>query len=193
MTVLRRRTILVLAVAGVGGVLLLITADRFDAPALIGPGLLLFAVGVFATGVDAIVRRHTVERIRETHRTTIFEGGAAVLLGIALIVFAIGLAVAGAGFLFGAEARLLAAVQERPGGVLLSLGCVTAAGGGSRVLGARSWRGSAGRFLAYLPNRIGGLALVIVGIGLLLIGVLEVVDPAGFDRLAAPVLAPFAD
>lgn len=188
-----RRSILLLALAGVGGLLLIIAADRFDLPVLIGPGLLLFAAGVGAAGLDAITRRHTVERNQATHRTTTFVGAAAVLIGVALIVFALGFAVAGAGYLLGAEDRLIALLRERPGSALLALGCVSAAGGGARVLGARDWRGSAGRFLASIPERFGALLLLMAGVALLAAGALEVVSPAAFDRLVDPLIAPFRD
>jgi hypothetical protein len=39
------RTVLVLVASGIAGLLLLIAAERLQRPALIGPGLLLFAVG----------------------------------------------------------------------------------------------------------------------------------------------------
>lgn len=188
-----RRLILVLALTGIGGVLLLIAAHRFGAPQLTGPGLLLFGVGVFAAGMAAITQRYTLHRIEATHRATIFEGGAAVLIGLALLVFAIGLAVAGFGFMLGAEDRLLALLGRRPGSALIAAGCAIASFGGSRVLGARSWRGSAGRFLASVPARIGGFVLVVVGLGLMAAGVLEVAAPTVFDELAEPILVPFRD
>jgi hypothetical protein len=184
------RLVVVLAVVGVAGLLLLIAADRYERPQLIGPGLLLFAAGTFAAGVDAIRRKHSVDRNSRTTKRQTFQGPAAVLIGLLLVLMSLCLTVAGVGFVLGAEERLLAFLKERPGFALLAIGSVSGAGGGARVLGAREWRGSAGRFLASIPERFSGILLLLFGLALFAIGMFEIAAPAAFDRALDALLAP---
>ena len=144
-----------LALLGLGGLLLLLAAERFARPELIGPGLLLFAAGTFAAGADAIIRRYSVERNRETVARATFQGTAAVLIGVALVILSCAFAAAGASFLLGMEDGVYALLKQRPGGALLVLGTISGAGGGARVLGAREWGGSAGRILGGLAAKRG--------------------------------------
>jgi hypothetical protein len=44
-----------------------------------------------------------------------------------------------------------------------------------------------------VPERIAGAILALAGFALLAAGALEVVDPAAFDELLAPIVAPFRD
>jgi hypothetical protein len=174
---------MVLAITGVGGLLLLIAAQRLGRPALIGPGLLLFAVGVFAAGADAILRRHSIDRSRSTTARQTFTGPAAMLDGLALVVFAFGLAVVGLSFSLAAQARLSALVLERPGLVLVPLGAMISALSTARVIGAREWGGSPWRVLAALPERFAAVILLLLGLVLIGTGVFELTSPAAFDDL----------
>jgi hypothetical protein len=185
------RLLTVLALTGVAGIMLLIAAQHFDRPRLIGPGLILFAFGSFAAGADAIGRRHTVERSRETTRRRTFEGTGAVLLGLMLVILSLGFAVAGAAFLRGSQQRLLAFLAGRPGFALVPAGLAVAAGGGARLFGARDWNGSLGRFLASLPERFSGTILLLSGLALIGAGMLDILAPAAFDNLIDSWLAPF--
>ena len=187
------RWLVVLALIGIAGLLLLIAAERFGRHELIGPGLLLFAVGALAAGVNAIVSRYTYERSDATHRSQTFEGPAAVLIGLVLVILGTALAAAGVSFVLGAEAGLYAFLLERPGFALVPLGLMFAAGGGARVIGARNWRGSAKRFLASIPERIGGSMLLLIGLALLAIGAFEIVMPDGFDDALDALLAPLRE
>jgi hypothetical protein len=136
------RPFVILAIVGVAGLLVLIAADRFARPELIGPGLLLFALGTLAAGGHAIVMRYSYEGSRASYATWVFEGSAAVLIGVVLVILGLAFGVAGVAFVLGAEHKLVDHVLARPGLVLVALGTASCAGGGARLLGAREWRGS---------------------------------------------------
>ncbi|MGH7460104.1 MAG: hypothetical protein ACREMA_03630 [Longimicrobiales bacterium] len=181
-----------LALTGVAGLLLLIASRQFQMPVLIGPGLLLFAAGTITAGAEAMTRRFIVERNRVAPSSAIFHGSAAILLGLALVVLGAALAVAGVAFLMGAEQRLAALLLERPGFVLAPAGAVLGATGSARVIGAQSWRGSAWRFLSNLPERFGGILVVIFGLGLLAAGLFDILAPDAFDDTVRSLIAPFS-
>lgn len=185
------RWLILLVLTGVAGLLLLIAANHFHQPQLIGPGLLLFAVGTFAAGAEAISRRYMADRSNVTTRTPIFVGPGAVLLGLVLVIMSLGLAVAGVAFLTGAQQTLLAFLLDRPGFALLPAGIAVGAGGIARVIGARDWNRSPGRFLASLPERFSGALLLLFGLAMLAAGLFEFVAPAAFDRIVNSLLAPF--
>jgi hypothetical protein len=184
-----KRSVLVLALTGVGGLLLLIAADRLSHPELIGPGLILFAVGIVATGGDAIFRRYTVERIAETARSRTYQGLAAVLIGAVLVLFGMAVGVTGVAFLIGEQHALYDSLLARPGIALVPVGLASAASGGARLLGAREWRGSVSRVLAAVPERLGGLILLLIGAALAAIGAFELIAPDAFDRELNALLA----
>jgi hypothetical protein len=184
------RSFVFLAVLGVGGLLLLIAAQRFDRPELIGPGLLLFALGTMAAGANIMVRRYSGEVLRTTATRT-FVGPAAVLTGLAVVILGLGFAVAGAAFTFRVEDRLAAYLLERPGAALIAAGAACASGGLARLLGAREWGGSTRHLLAHFPERLGGMFLVLLGLALSGVGIFEVVQPETFDAWIAPLAAPF--
>ena len=185
-----RRSFVLLAVVGVAGLLALIAAERFDRPELIGPGLLLFALGTIAAGGDAIVRRHSTELL-QTSATRTFVGPAAVLTGLVLVILGLAFAVAGAAFTVGAQDRLTSYLLARPGAALIAAGAASASGGIARVLGAREWKGSARGALTGMAERFGGTFLLLLGLALLGVGAFEVMQPAAFDDRLRELLAPF--
>jgi hypothetical protein len=185
-----RRTLLLLALAGVGGVLLLIASQRFRQPVLIGPGLLLFAVGMLAVAADAFRSRYVHSRSDESPASVIFEGRAAWLFGVAFAVFGLALASAGLAYTLGAEEELYRFLLRRPGLALLAAGVMLAASGAAGVLGAREWRGSYRRVLASIPQRIGAGMLLAAGLALLAAGAFEVAAPAAFDAALDSLLEP---
>lgn len=187
------RWLVVLALVGVAGLFLLIAAERFGRHELIGPGLLLFAVGALAAGANAILSRYTYERSQVTARSQIFEGPAAVLIGLVLVILGLAFAAAGVSFVLGVEAGLYAFLLARPGFALVPLGSAFAAAGGARVIGARNWRGSTKRLLASIPERIGGSLLLLSGLALVAVGAFEIVMPEGFDGVLAALLAPLRE
>jgi len=186
------RSVVLLALTGVAGLLLLIAADRFARPELIGPGLLLFAAGIFAAGADAIIRRRTVERSRETTAVQVFTGTAARLMGVGMLILACAIGVAGISFLLGTEARVYDFLLRRPGFALVPAGLLFGVMGSARVLGARDWRTPA-RILATLPERFGGVLALLFGLALAGIGVFELLAPPAFDELVQSLLAPLQD
>ena len=182
--------LVMLALVGVAGLLLLIAAQRFSRPALIGPGLLLFAVGSLAAAADAFRTRYVHERSTVGPESVVYEGSAAALFGIVLLVAAIALATAGLAFTLDAEHALYRFLLARPGAALIAAGTALAAAGGAGVLGAREWRGSSRRLLANLPQRIGAAMVLLAGLALLAIGVFEVVAPAAVDGAFDNLLEP---
>jgi hypothetical protein len=175
--------VLVLAGAGIAGLLLLIAAERLQLPFLIGPGLLLFAVGTVAAGVQAVISRYVLETNRVSPKLLSFHGSSAVLVGISLVVLGLSIGVTGAAFVLGMQRDLYDVVIARPGAALLPAGVSAAALGASRVLGARQWRGSLGRALANIPERIGGAVLVVLGAALAGVGGFELLAPGSFDEM----------
>jgi hypothetical protein len=184
-----RRSFLLLALLGVGGLLLLIAAERLGRPWLIGPGLLLFALGTFAAGADAILRRHSAD-VHETSATRTFTGPAAVLTGLVLVILSLAFAAAGVAFLVGAQDRLAGYLLARPGVALIGAGAAGVSGGVARVLGAREWRGSVRGALTGVAERTGGMLLLLLGVALLGLGVFETARPAAFDDALGALLEP---
>jgi len=183
-----RRWVIVLAVGGMAGLLLLIAADRFGRPELIGPGLLLFAAGTFAAGIEIITSRYTYERNRAGWISDVFTGSAARLIGLALVILAAGIAAAGLSFVLGRQEELYVFALARPGIALVPLGVLMGAFGAARVIGAREWRGSLWRLLASLPHRIGGALLLLAGLVAVCVGLAELVAPEAFDEAVDRVL-----
>lgn len=183
------RVVLVLVIAGVAGLLLLIAANRFDRPELIGPGLILFAIGVVTAGGHAVMTRYLRERRSVAPGSHVFEGPAAVFSGLAIIVLGLSIGAAGVAFLVGAEDALLDLALSRPGVALVPAGLASAAWGAGRVLGAREWRGSLVRLLANIPERIGGAMLFLLGAALLGLGGFELLAPDAFGRALESLLA----
>ena len=177
------RLVIFAACVGVLGLLLLIAANHFGLTVLIGPGLLLFAVGTAAAGLNAVVRRHVYDRNNETTRTQTFVGPAAVFVGLVLVLLALVFAVAGAAFVLGQEDALVDLLLERPSPAFLVGGAVLGGAGAARVFGAREWRGSLMSFLGSLPERFSGVLLLAVGLALVGVGVLELLAPALFDEI----------
>lgn len=183
------RVVLVLAVTGVAGLLLLIAANRFDRPELIGPGLILFAIGIVTAGGHAVTTRYLRERRSVAPGSRVFEGPAAIFSGLAVIVLGLSMGVAGVAFLVGAEGALLDIALRRPGLALVPAGLASAAWGAGRVLGAREWRGSWWRLVANIPERIGGAMLLLLGAALLGLGGFELLAPDAFARALENFLA----
>jgi hypothetical protein len=178
------------ALIGVVGLLLLIAAHHLELPILIGPGLLLFAAGVFAAGLHAIIGRYVVERRDQLPGSYVFHGAAAILIGVVVLVAAAAFAVAGIAFLIGREHAVFEFLLDRPGPALFAAGLAAGAAGAARILGAQEWKGSLTTFLMHLPERIGGVMLLALGMALLAVGAFEIVAPEAFDALLDSLLEP---
>ena len=141
----------------------------------------------------AIVKRFISERSQAGPRHTRFVGPAAALMGIALVCMSLGVGAAGAAFLTGREEDLYAYAIARPGLPLLFAGVACGTIGASRVIGAREWRGSRRRVIANIPERLGGLFVLMIGLAAAGLGAFEIVAPMAFDAALDSLLAPLAN
>lgn len=165
----------------------------------VGLGATAVAVG----GLAVLERRlfHIVRSLRgDRRRFVVYEGLAAIPMGLAWIVAGATLAAGAVAYLFaGGAHELRAALLERPGFALLPAGAFLLAQGLGFVVGFPRRSATAGQrvadWLMALPARLGGLLLVVLGALLLAAGFYERLLPAAFGTAMREIASgrlPFA-
>lgn len=82
-------------------------------------------------------------------------------------------------------------LYRRPGLALSALGIALIGAGAAVVIGRKTWRDSRWDMVLYLPARLAGLGLLLVGLLLVVLGLVELIQPAGFDEWMRATLGPF--
>jgi hypothetical protein len=167
----------------VGGFLLVYGGWKIPVTFLIYLGLLPIGFGIILFGVDAIRKKESSYTSGEdAYRSYSYRGLAAIMDGVVLVL--LGIAVIGYGVvaLLGLENSLLDFIKERPGLILIFGGLMLAAYSITLIFGTHEDRRGLA-LLGSLPGRIFGLVLLFLGLGMLLLGGLEIISPKGFDQL----------
>ncbi|NPV55321.1 MAG: hypothetical protein HPY76_01425 [Anaerolineae bacterium] len=153
---------------------------------LAGLGLLLLSGGVALFGVRDIYYLQASEWDQTTHRERTYTGIGAILGGVFTLMLAAGSAAAGLVLIFGAWDAFWDYLKARPGVALLLLGMALLSGGVKYLLGAKEDRSTRWDIiLRSLPERVLGAVMGLIGLASLIAGAVEVLFPAGFDRLLA--------
>lgn len=185
----KRRILLLYIIGPVLSFAALLGGFELDRPRLAAVGVVGFGVTGALVGVLAMVERRLMFIVRarrgETHRYVLYEGFAAVPLGLAYAVAGAAAIAAAAQFLLGASLQEMRdAVLARPGYALVPIGAFLAAHGLGFVIGFASRAGTNGprvfNALMRLPVRLAGLILLVWGAGALAIGLLDLMNPESF-------------
>lgn len=165
------------------GFLMIYSGAEFAIPILIHTGLVPIGGTVMFWGADAIITRRSSYTIGEDnqHEET-YHGFAAMADGLVLLIIGFAIISAGVVLLLGFEQAVLGYLQLRPGVALLFGGGLAAMYGLTLMLGTQQENQGGLRGLASIPARMFGLILFILGAGLLVLGLLEILLPSAFQN-----------
>lgn len=173
------------------GILCALGADRLSMPVLVHIGLVCFGLGGMAVGWEAIVTRQIKLGSRRTGSRQTYSGFPAVLQGIQFNL--IGLFLIGAAGItyFNSGSEVAQHFIRRPGIPLLVFGLLALLQSLVMFLGYREINTGQGWMvtLNLISSRaLPGVILLALGLGLLALGMLEIVAPATFDHLGGDFL-----
>lgn len=173
------------------GILCALGADRLSMPVLVHVGLVCFGLGGMAVGWEAIVTRQIKLGSRRTGSRQTYSGFPAVLQGIQFNL--IGLFLIGAAGItyFNGGSEVAQHFIRRPGIPLLVFGLLALLQSLVMFLGYREINTGQGWMvtLNLISSRaLPGVILLALGLGLLALGMLEIVAPATFDHLGGDFL-----
>lgn len=182
---MRNNTSLLELLAILAGGLIAYGGWRLSAPWLLNIGLAVTSLGIIAFGVDAMRTREDTYSIGDTEmpQTQTYSGFAAIMSGLLMAMIGFAILVYALIALLGLQDRFLGYVSVHPGIALLFGGIMMVAFSFTLVLGSLEDRRSVWSLLGSLPARVFGLALLLVGIALILLGGFEVVSPVRYDAL----------
>jgi hypothetical protein len=92
--------------------------------------------------------------------------------------------------LIGLDDGLAAFLGDRPGFAMVPIGVLVLTIGAANLVGAWNRRGSFISVFQSIKNWIAGLLLVIIGLGLVGVGMYEVIAPQAFDEILTSFLQP---
>jgi hypothetical protein len=150
---------------------------------LAGSGLLTFSGGLAMLGIAMIRFRYDREEDVETNWVRTYSGMSAVLGGLMWLTLAVGIFIGGITFLVGQGSVILPAFKAHPAPGLVFIGLVLAFYGGHEVIGADEERGSCLSFAGSLPKRIFSFGLLVIGVGLVAVGILDLTIPGTIHAL----------
>lgn len=173
----------------VTGMLLAYLGDRYSIPILFYGGISLFGMTAFLIGMEAIVKRRIVLGRRRYNQT--YVGIAAIAQGFQFMfiaAFFIGVSIYA---YFDAGRDLFLQFVRRPWPVLLTIGfyclmqSMIAFSGYEEEKQGERWIVT----LNLLTSRVlPGVILVVMGLGIMALGLLDLTAPAVFDRLGGGFL-----
>ena len=172
--------------AGLGG-LLLIAGFNLDVPVMMDAGTLSLAAAAVASGLASMLTRRIVFLWpSRRYRLVAWHGGAAVLVGVGLLVLGVAAVLAVLAHLGGMSVdQIRDALLERPWRVLMPAGFFMLANGLAMIVGFEEGRdpqrGALWNLLMSIPNRLGGLIGCAIGAAVLAVGGYELLRPQAFD------------
>jgi hypothetical protein len=156
-------------------------------------GIFVLGMAAFAMGVYHVARRRyvAVDEIGSVIGT--YRGAAVVCQGVSEAFIGIGVAGVGLVRMLGAGDAAGAWLAERPWPLLVSGSLAAMFFGGFMMFGSIEQRRSRGRLLLSLPGRLLGMILVVLALGGLALGGLDLVAPTQFRSIVSSLrsLLPF--
>jgi hypothetical protein len=173
----------------IGGLLLAAGGNRLGNAALTQAGVFLLGGGLALAGLGGVLtgRKPFSQQAAPSHSAT---GQVALFNGAVLMVIGVGVMAGAVLLLLRGEAGLIALLRQRPGIILVPLGAVLLGKGCAQLLGVLQRGGSAWGRLLSLPYLLAGLIVGLLGLLALVLGLYEMLDPLGFDRMLASNLGP---
>mgnify|MGYP003574985465 FL=1 len=164
---------------------------QFSIPILLHAGVGCFGLAMIVIGWQAIFTRHMVLRGRRRGPRQTYTGVPAIFQGIQFNF--IGLFLIGMAFMmyFNNSQEIALQIARRPGLPLVVLGGICLMQAMITFSGPEEYKqGSQGLVVVNLliARLLPGLILVIVGVGLSLVGLFEIVSPERFDELGGQFL-----
>ncbi len=164
---------------------------QFSIPILLRAGVGCFGLAMIVIGWQAIFTRHMVLRGRRRGPRQTYTGVPAIFQGIQFNF--IGLFLIGMAFMmyFNNSQEIALQIARRPGLPLVVLGGICLMQAMITFSGPEEYKqGSQGLVVVNLliARLLPGLILVIVGVGLSLVGLFEIVSPERFDELGGQFL-----
>lgn len=164
---------------------------QFSIPILLHAGVGCFGLAMIVIGWQAIFTRHMVLRGRRRGPRQTYTGVPAIFQGIQFNF--IGLFLIGMAFMmyFNNSQEITLQIARRPGLPLVVLGGICLMQAMITFSGPEEYKqGSQGLVVVNLliARLLPGLILVIVGVGLSLVGLFEIVSPERFDELGGQFL-----
>lgn len=178
-----RKWKLIMFAMTIGAAALFALGEQYPESPLLTIGVGLLGLGAIISGADSIITREAIFQYEETTTTDTYTGFSAVVWGVCFVL--IGLTIFGAGIVHGAgiDKPVLAFIGQHPGLALVYGSIIAFTFAIPGIIGSHEQRQSRLALLASMPGRFFWLLIVVVAIAALLLGVLDLIAPAGFDQL----------
>jgi hypothetical protein len=176
------------------GVLLFALGTQYSESPLQLIGLGLTGVGIVILGADSIITRRASFDDSETNTTENYTGFSAVMWGVCFVL--VGLALTGGAIIFGLQqdGAVTAYLGQHPGPLLLYAGAIVLTMSIPGIIGSHEVNRSRLAILGSVPGRLFALLFTLVAGGVMLVGIYELLSPAGFDEVMQQIqlaLNPF--
>ncbi|HMR99221.1 MAG TPA: hypothetical protein PKK96_12625 [Anaerolineales bacterium] len=173
------------------GILCALGADKLSMPVLVPIGLIFFGLGGMAVGWEAIFTRQIKLGSRRSGSLQTYSGFPAVLQGIQFNLIGLFL-IGAAGLVSLKDGRgIVEYFAIRPGIPLSIFGLLTLLQSLIMFLGYRQINTGQGWMVMLnlvFSRMLPGAILLALGLGLLALGLVEIVAPATFDQLGGEIL-----
>lgn len=162
-------------------------------PVMLQAGLFFVAVSLLLSGLDALVMRRLGFWHGAKTDSVPYAGQIARFWGVVYILVAVWLFAAVISTFLGRQTAVVTLLLRRPGILLISLGLVFLSMAGANLFEMaeppESEQSAVSRVLQLVfSSALPGVILLILGIGMLGLGLLELVLPATFDSLGGSLL-----
>jgi hypothetical protein len=176
------------------GVLLFALGTQYPESPLQLIGLGLTGVGIVILGADSIITRRASFDDSETNTTENYTGFSAVMWGVCFVL--VGLALTGGAIIFGLQqdGAVTVYLGQHPGPLLLYAGAIVLTMSIPGIIGSHEVNRSRLAILGSVPGRLFALLFTLVAGGVMLVGIYELLSPAGFDEVMQQIqlaLNPF--
>jgi hypothetical protein len=168
----------------IGGLLLAAGGNRLGNALLTQAGVFLLGSGLTLAGLGGVLSGRKPFSPQPAADGSP-AGQVALFNGAVLMVFGVSVMAGAVLLLLRGEAGLIDLLRQRPGLILVPLGVVLLGKGGAQLLVVSQGGGSAWRRLLSLPPLLAGLIVGLLGLLALAMGLYEMLDPDGFDRMLA--------
>jgi len=171
------------------GLVLVFVGGKFSMPFLLDAGIACLGLASIAIGWDAIFTRRLTVGSRRHGNRYVYTGLAAVLQGIELNILGLFLIIIALILYVNVNPRVIGEqIARRPGFLMVVLGIIVLIQAAVVFIGYKSG-GQWNVFVDLILLRlILGTILVVIGVGLLGLGMFEIVAPNAFDAMGGALL-----